>query len=148
MCELQVVLSTAALFSLFKMLIFVQVTQSLELLKKRAFTYQNVHWIIQSFLSSLNIGTQYFIWQHYQLPNSPFIEVSFISITMPPIAVFSPLPLCISLLHLMPIPLNDFQAVSCLQSLLHITARRDFLLSTPRLKLQWFFKKQIIPQRS
>lgn len=63
--------------------------------RKRAFTYQNVHWIIQSFRSvtQLIFDILYFIWQPSSLP--PFIEVSFTSIIPPPISAFSTPPLYI-----------------------------------------------------
>lgn len=77
---------------------------------------------------------------------SPFIEVSFISITMPPIAVFSPLPLCISpsSSHAYTIKwlLGCFPVSSLFCTLL---PGEIFIKPLPRLKLQWFFKKQIIP---
>lgn len=129
------------------MVIFFSVTQSLELLKRKSFYLSKcaLDYTIFPLCHSI-FGTQYFIWQHYQLPNSCLLLVSFTSITVSPIAAFSPLPLCISpsSSHAYTVKwlLNCFPVSSLFCTLL---PGEIFIKPLPRLKLQWFFKKQIIP---
>ena len=125
------------------MVIFFQLHNHWSCSRERAFTYQNVLWIIHC--HSI-FGTQYFIWQHYQLPNSRLLLMSFTSITVPPIVAFSPLLLCISpsSSHAYTVKwlLDCFPVSSLFCTLL---PGKIFIKPLPRLKLQSFFKKKIIP---
>lgn len=102
--------------------------------KKKAFTYQNVHWITQSshLVTKLMFGILFFIWQPYWLLNSllPFIEVSFASITTPAIPVFSPLSIRPHSFHAYTITITPRLFSSLNLSPLHITASMDFYLAT------------------
>lgn len=113
---------------------FFSVTQLLELLKRKGIYLSKCaldHTIFP--LCHSIFGILYFIWQHYQLPNSlsPFIEVSFTYKTAPPIPAFSPLPLCSRPSSFMPVPLQmTSRRFSCLQSLSSAHCCQDsFLLS-------------------
>lgn len=104
--------------------------------EKKAFTYQNVHWVIQSshLVTQLMFGILFFIWQPYWLPNSLllFIEVSSASITTAAIPVFLPISLFVRPYssHACTITITPRLFSSLNLSPLHITASIDFYLAT------------------